>query len=61
VAALAYGITAIVCIAWPRSPGAPWYANYAVLLSTVAVVAGGLLYMAIGRPFRTNSIAAAPR
>jgi amino acid transporter len=61
VAALAYGITAIVCIAWPRSPEAPWYANYAVLLSTVAVVAGGLLYMAIGRPFRTNSIAAAPR
>jgi len=61
VAALAYGITAIVCIAWPRSPEAPWYANYAALLSTVAVVASGLLYMAVGRPFRTNSIAAAPR
>jgi amino acid transporter len=55
VAALAYGIGAIVYIAWPRTPGAAWYANYAVLLSTAVVVAGGLLYMMIGRPFRLAS------
>ena len=53
LAALLYGLAAIVNIAWPRMPGASWYANYAVLLSTAAVVAGGLLYMAMGRPFRT--------
>jgi amino acid transporter len=52
VAALVYGVAAIVYIAWPRTPEAAWYANYAVLLSTAVVVAGGLLYMAIGRPFR---------
>jgi amino acid transporter len=52
VAALVYGIAAIVYIAWPRAPDATWYTNYAVLLSTAVVVAGGLLYMAIGRPFR---------
>jgi amino acid transporter len=52
VAAMAYGITAIVYIAWPRMPDAPWYTNYAVLLSTFTVVACGLLYMAIGRPFQ---------
>jgi amino acid transporter len=55
VAALVYGIGAIVYIAWPRTPGAAWYADYAVLLSTAGVVAGGLLYMMIGRPFRSAS------
>jgi amino acid transporter len=63
MAALAYGVAAIVYIAWPRTPEAAWYANYAVLLSTVMVVAGGLLYMAIGRPFAavTEEVAAARR
>jgi amino acid transporter len=59
LAALAYGIAAIVYIAWPRTPDAAWYANYAVLLSTAIVVGGGLLYMAIGRPFRPAAEAAA--
>jgi amino acid transporter len=54
VAALAYGVAAIVYIAWPRTPNAAWYANYAVPLSTAVVVAGGLLYMAIGRPYRLD-------
>jgi amino acid transporter len=52
VAAQAYGMAAIVNIAWPRTPDAVWYADYAVLLSTAVVVVGGLLYMAIARPFR---------
>jgi amino acid transporter len=55
VAALAYGIGVIVYVMWPRTPGTAWYANYAVLLSTTVVVAGGLLYMVIGRPFRLAS------
>jgi hypothetical protein len=33
-------------------PNAAWYDNYAVVLSTAIVVAAGLVYMAIGRPFR---------
>ena len=59
--ALVYGVAAIVYIAWPRTPAAAWYANYAVLLSTVIVVASGLPYMVIGRPFRavTDDTAAA--
>jgi amino acid transporter len=52
VAALVYGVAAIGYIAWPRTTDAAWYANYSVLLSTTVIVACGLLYMAIGRPFR---------
>jgi hypothetical protein len=37
-------------IAWPRTPGAPWYVDYAVLLSTAIVVASGLFYIAIAQP-----------
>jgi amino acid transporter len=55
VAALGYGIAAIVYIAWPRTPDAVWYAKYAALLSTTVVIAGGLLYMTIGQPFRLSS------
>jgi amino acid transporter len=52
VASLVWGIAATVFIAWPRTPGAAWYANYAVLLSAALVIAAGCLYMAIARPFR---------
>jgi amino acid transporter len=52
VASLVWGIAATVFIAWPRTPGAAWYANYAVLLSAALVMAAGCLYMAIARPFR---------
>ncbi|MFC9545643.1 APC family permease [Streptomyces sp. NPDC014603] len=47
IAALVYGITGIVTMAWPRTPEAPWYDNYIVLLSGAVVVGLGLLYMAI--------------
>jgi amino acid transporter len=56
LAALAYGIAATIIVAWPRMPAAAWYANYAVLLSTAVVLAGGLFYMAIARPFRAAAI-----
>jgi hypothetical protein len=40
----------MIDIAWPRTPGAAWFVNYAVLLSTFIVVVGGLLYMALAMP-----------
>jgi amino acid transporter len=43
--ALAYGVFAIVNISWPRTPEAPWYDNYVVLLGAGIVVGAGLLYM----------------
>ncbi len=47
IAALVYGITAMVTLAWPRTPEAPWYDNYIVLLSGAVVVGAGLIYMAV--------------
>ncbi|MFI9613448.1 APC family permease [Streptomyces sp. NPDC052023] len=44
-AALAYGIFAIVNIAWPRNPQDPWFENWIVLLCGAVVVVTGLLYM----------------
>jgi len=48
LAALAYGIAAMIDIAWPQAAGA-WFVNYSVLLSTAIVVAMGLVYMAAAR------------
>ncbi|MEV8568074.1 amino acid permease [Streptomyces sp. NPDC051322] len=45
VAALAYGIFAIVNISWARTPEAPWYDNWIVLLCGGVVLIVGLLYM----------------
>ena len=52
VAALVYGIAAMVNMVWPRTPDAPWYDNYLVLLSGVVVVGAGLVLMAALRPYR---------
>lgn len=52
IAALIYGVSAMINMAWPRTPDVPWYDNYIVLIG-VGIVAGiGLLYMIIGRPYR---------
>jgi amino acid transporter len=51
VAALLYGLSAIVNMAWPRSPHDPWFSNYGVIVTSVAVVALGLTYMVLGRPY----------
>ena len=40
--AFAYGVSAIINLAWPRMPDANWYENYAVLLTSAVVVAAGL-------------------
>lgn len=50
-AALLYGVLAIVNMAWPRTPDAPWYDNYLVALSGLVVVAAGLAYLLVARPY----------
>jgi len=57
VLALVYGAAAMVNLAWPRTPDVPWYDNYIVLLSAGIVVAAGLLYMILARPYRHSTAA----
>lgn len=49
IAALVYGVAAIINIAWPRTPDAPWYDNYIVLVMSALVIGSGLLYMVLAR------------
>ncbi len=51
IGALVYGIIAMINMCWPRTPDAPWYDNYIVLLSGVVVIVGGLLYMMVHRSY----------
>jgi fucose 4-O-acetylase-like acetyltransferase len=51
VLALVYGVSASVNVAWPRTPDAPWYDNWIVLLGSAVVVGAGALYMALARPW----------
>jgi len=51
VGALIYGVAAMINISWPRTPRAPWYDNYIVLLSGAVVIGAGLLYMVITRHY----------
>jgi amino acid transporter len=51
IVALAYGVGAMINMAWPRTPDAAWYDNYLVLLSAAVVVGLGLLYMALHRSY----------
>jgi len=57
VLALAYGVAAMVNVSWPRTPDAPWYDNYIVLLSAAIVFAAGLAYMVLARPYRQGTAA----
>ena len=50
--ALAYGVSAIINILWPRSPNDPWYSNYSMLVTTVGVVVLGGLYMIAAKPYQ---------
>lgn len=50
LAALAYGIAAIVNMMWPRSPNDPWYLNYGMIFSSAVVIGVGLVYMVLARP-----------
>jgi amino acid transporter len=51
VLALAYGVSAMINLAWPRTPDAAWYDNYIVALGALVVVGLGVLYMVVRRPY----------
>jgi hypothetical protein len=55
VLALGYGVAAIVNILWPRSPGDPWYVNYAMLVTTAGVLFLGAIYMLAAKPYERGS------
>jgi len=55
VLALGYGVAAIVNILWPRSPGDPWYVNYAMLVTTAGVLLLGAIYMLAAKPYERGS------
>lgn len=49
-AALSYGVLAMVNMAWPRTPGVPWYDNWIVALSAALGTGIGAVYMVAARP-----------
>jgi amino acid transporter len=49
--ALAYGLSAIVNMCWPRSPGTPFLDNYIVIVGLIVVFAIGLIYMLLAKPY----------
>jgi len=51
ILALVYGLLAIVNMSWPRTPDAPWYSNYGILLTAAVVIGIGLFYMAVFKPY----------
>jgi amino acid transporter len=51
VVALLYGVSAIVNMVWPRSPGDPWYSNYGMIVTAAGVILLGFIYMVTGRPY----------
>jgi amino acid transporter len=56
VVALAYGVSAIVNILWPRSQaGDPWYVPYGMLATTLGVVIIGAIYMVGARPYERGT------
>ncbi len=56
IVALVYGVIAMVNMAWPRTPDAPWYDNWIVALSGAVVIVVGLVYMAL-HPLHDRSTA----
>ncbi len=55
IAALIYGVAAIINICWPRTPDLPWYDNYIVLVMSAGVIGVGLLYMVVARSHLNGS------
>ena len=47
LAALAYGIAAIINMSWPRSPELPWFSNYGVIVTSLGIIILGLLYICL--------------
>ena len=55
IAALGYGVAAIVNILWPRSPNDPWYVNYAMPVTTAGILVLGAIYMFAAKPYEHGS------
>jgi amino acid transporter len=55
IIALAYGLSAIVDMMWPRSPNDPWYSNFGMIVTAVGVLVLGTIYMVAGRPYDHGS------
>jgi amino acid transporter len=57
LAALGYGVGAIVNILWPRpgTPEDPWYTVYGMLATTVGVVLLGAIYMVLAKPYERGN------
>lgn len=51
IIALAYGVSAIVDMVWPRSPNDPWYSNYGMIVTAAGVLVLGTIYMAAAKPY----------
>jgi amino acid transporter len=58
-AALLYGTCAIVNMAWPRTPDQPWLSNYGVIVTAAGVLAIGLAYLLLARPYEKGNAPAA--
>lgn len=55
VAALVYGVAAMINMMWPRTPDAAWYDNWIVSLSAAVVIGAGLVYLLVARPHDRGS------
>jgi amino acid transporter len=55
IVALAYGVGALIDMLWPRTPTAPWYINYAMGVTWLAIIGLGTLYMLLARPYDTGT------
>lgn len=56
VAAMIYGVGAIINLVWPRiTPDAAWYINYATPLTVAVVVGAGVIYMLVFRSHENNT------
>jgi len=51
VVALAYGVGAIIDMSWPRTPNTPWYMNWSMSLTWIAIIGAGAFYMLLTRPY----------
>jgi amino acid transporter len=58
IGALVYGVAAGLNLAWPRTPDVAWYDNWIVILSSAVVVAVGVAYMAVARPWHKSTATA---
>jgi amino acid transporter len=51
LAALTYGVLAIINMMWPRSPETPWYNNYGMIAVWIGIFVIGLFYASLFRPY----------